>query len=485
MSGTRGGLGRIVAMGIALALALLLLVAGEATAGKYSVAQCGWYVGADADWADSTGGAKFRPDAYCVPPPGADPFDGAHLKSFTRDGQGTVSGTRFARWRWDAPAGTGITQVRGTWWHALHDGIEQRIGVADLERWLRRLRQRRDAPTRPRASSSPASRPPQPALEDRLLCARAESKWCSLDPGSWSAVRALTITVEDDYAPGCGRRRRNARRRLACAARKRRLPRAPTSGAGCAHRSAGRRPPGVGLTEYPCERRSIGGEWRATTDAALPDRAASGHTPIGTTSFSDGPHSVGHCVTDFAGNVNCLPRADGPDRQQPARPPARARRSPAARAGAAATTSISPGSTPTRARRARSAAPPGGSPARPATTAVPSSSAATSISRLQNLFVPARRRLLAAASGCATRPGTSPRPRLATVPLRFDDVPPGVAFEPAAGGDAAPTQIRAAGRRRALRARRAARSTSAASTPRRGPSCRPSSSAAGAPRTPS
>jgi hypothetical protein len=48
MSGTRGGLGRIVAMGVALALALLLLAAKEATAGKYSVAQCGWHVGADA-----------------------------------------------------------------------------------------------------------------------------------------------------------------------------------------------------------------------------------------------------------------------------------------------------------------------------------------------------------------------------------------------------------------------------------------------------
>ncbi len=57
MSGTRGGVGRIVAMGVALALALLLLVAKEATAGKYSVAQCGWYAGADACWADTTGGA--------------------------------------------------------------------------------------------------------------------------------------------------------------------------------------------------------------------------------------------------------------------------------------------------------------------------------------------------------------------------------------------------------------------------------------------
>ena len=34
MSGMRGGLARIVAMGIALALAALLLIAGEARGGK-------------------------------------------------------------------------------------------------------------------------------------------------------------------------------------------------------------------------------------------------------------------------------------------------------------------------------------------------------------------------------------------------------------------------------------------------------------------
>ena len=144
-----------------------------------------------------------------------DPFDGAHLKSFTRDGQSTVSGTRFARWRWEAPAGTGITQVRGTWWHTLHDGMEQRIGVGTWSGGFDAVRRPPRAPTpRPRdfvAGFNPA----QPALEDRLLCAKAESKWCSLEPGSWSAIRALTITVEDDQPPGAGVRRRHHRRGLA------------------------------------------------------------------------------------------------------------------------------------------------------------------------------------------------------------------------------------------------------------------------------
>ena len=75
---------------------------------------------------------------------------------------------------------------------------------------------RRRPPTSPRATSSPASRPAHAAIEDRLLCARAESKWCSLDPGSWSGMRALTITVEDDTgARRRDHRRRSHRRRLA------------------------------------------------------------------------------------------------------------------------------------------------------------------------------------------------------------------------------------------------------------------------------
>src|ERR1700742_607535 len=95
MSGTRGGVGRIVAMGIALALALLLVAAAEARAGKYAVAQCGWYVGADADWGDTAGAGKFRADSSCVPPAGADPFASAQVRSLTA-GAGSVSGNRFA-----------------------------------------------------------------------------------------------------------------------------------------------------------------------------------------------------------------------------------------------------------------------------------------------------------------------------------------------------------------------------------------------------
>ena len=231
MSGTRGRRGRIVAMGFGLALALLLLMAGEAKAAKYSVAQCGWHVGADADWADTTGGAKFRPDSYCATPAGADPFDGAHLKSFTRDGQPTVSGTRFARWRWQAPPGTWITRVSGTWWHALHDGLEQRIGVATGGGFdVFAAAATTEVTPRDFVAGFPAG---AAALEDRLLCARAESKSCDLEPGSWSALRALTITLEDNAVPGAAVGANWWREAGGAAPSPCRSP-APTPAAGCA-----------------------------------------------------------------------------------------------------------------------------------------------------------------------------------------------------------------------------------------------------------
>jgi hypothetical protein len=304
MSGARIVVGRIVALGLLLAMSMLLLVAAKASAGKYQVAQCGWYVGADAGWADTTGGAKFRPDAYCVTPAGADPFDGVHMKSFTRDGQASVSGTRFARWRWEAPSGTqGLTAVRGTWWHALHDGMEQRLGGINWSGVFN--------PSLSAAGTDTALRDfaigfnsPIPAFEDRLLCARGEDKWCSLEQGSWSGLRAVTLTVEDDGAPvsqitggplvAGGWRRGNQWVVFLDT----------DGGAGVRYTETfvdGNR---VGFGEYECNKVQVGGEWRATT--MRPCRTAIANTHfVDTPSFSDGPHTVTHCNADFAGNRAC------------------------------------------------------------------------------------------------------------------------------------------------------------------------------------
>lgn len=318
MSGTRGGLGRIVAMGIGLAVALLLLAAGEARAGRYVVAQCGWYVGADAGWADSTGGAKFRQDAYCVPPAGADAFDGMHLKSLTRDGQGTVSGTRFARWRWVAPAGTGITQVRGSWWHALHDGIEQRVGVGTAAGGFEPFLSASTTDVTPREFVADFATP-VPALEDRLLCARAESKWCSLEAGSWSALRGLTIVLDDGQAPWAG-----VGGDLTAGGWRRGLQGVAfwggDTGSGVRFGETAVDGARVDLTEYACAKAYIHDEWRATQMQPC-GLGASGGTTIDTTRLSDGNHSIRHCTIDFAGNAGCTAgQAVGIDNNPPAHP---------------------------------------------------------------------------------------------------------------------------------------------------------------------
>lgn len=319
MSSTRGGLGRIVAMGVALAIALLLMAAGEARAGAYRVAQCGWYVGADADWADTTGGTKFRSDSYCQTPIGSDSFAGVHMKSLSRDGQTTVSGSRFARWRWNAPPGASIVEVRGSWFHALHDGMEQRIGGINWGGGFE--------PFLTAAATDTAARefvrgfsPPAAAIEDRLLCARAEDKWCSLDPGSWSGVNGLTFTIEDDRAPSAwvggellaGGWHRGVQGVGFSAGNE--------EGGGVRYSETYLDGARIDLDEYPCQAAYIEAEWRATRMQPCLT-GVSGSTSVDTRRFGDGNHTVKHCATDFAGNVGCSDEHTvGIDNNPPAQP---------------------------------------------------------------------------------------------------------------------------------------------------------------------
>jgi hypothetical protein len=76
----------------------------------------------------------------------------------------------------------------------------------------------------------------------------------------------------------------------------------------------------VALTEYPCEKALIGGEWRATR--MLPCSLSASTTQwLATGTFSDGPHTLGSCETDFAGGVGCVaPRTVFIDNNPPAHP---------------------------------------------------------------------------------------------------------------------------------------------------------------------
>jgi hypothetical protein len=439
MSGARAGLLRVVGLGVCLALALLLLAARQANAAKYSVAQCGWYVGADASWWDSTGGTKFRPDGYCVPPAGQDPFDGVHLKSFTRGG-GTVTGTRYARWRWEAPPGTAIARVSGTWWHALHDGMQHRIGVGTWGGGFAVLAAAGAPDVTPRNFAFGVD-PPQPALEDRLLCAKPESAWCAIDATSWSGLRALTIVVEDNHRPGPG-----LGGELSTAGWKRGTQNVDfagvDTGAGVRFGETTIDGARVNLTEYGCAKALIGSEWRGTTMRPCPD-SARGSAAIATTAFSDGTHRLRHCVTDFAGNVGCTSeQALAIDNNPPAHP---------------RDVSLSGGSGWRRVNDfdlgwsnpdQGPASPIGGAHWRLSGPAGFDGgvqlASGRGIAALPNRAVPGPG-TYSLELWLRDEAGNESRPTAVTVPLRFDNLPPGVAFaaEPEGGDGGLPETVQA------------------------------------------
>ncbi len=307
---------RLILAAAAIAVAALLLGASEARAARYTVAQCGWRIGADADWEGSAGPGKFRPDAHCIAPRNSDPFDGVHLGSLTRPGGGTVAGTRFARWRWVAPPGTGIVGVRGSRWGTLDDGFEQRLGTGGGGFSVFASAERTE--TAPRAFAA-GFRGRRRTFESRLLCARPEERRCDLAPASSAAVRALELTLADDSDPrpqiGGGLAAHGWRR-----------------GAQVAEIGAGDRGSGLrfaetlidgartALTEHPCFAKKLGGGWEATRMRPCELRRVASQT-VETARLSDGRHRLRACATDFAGNRDCTdPRPLLTDNTAPAAP---------------------------------------------------------------------------------------------------------------------------------------------------------------------
>lgn len=284
-------------------LALSAVLAAEsASAARYTVAQCGWHVGQDAGWAE-TSADKFSSSSYCQTPVNADPFENVHLSSSTRGSTASVSGTRFARWRWSAPAGTGIVTVHGQRWQVLGDNFEHRLGgVArgDFEPFLQLA-----STDTVRRDFSRAFSPFADAFESRLLCAMPEDRFCAPVNQRMAGVRALTITLDDSSPP---------------------VPyiSGPASEAAWLN---GTRPlsfyggdVGSGLrysntlidgkpgpqTEHGCDTSLIAGQWRATR--MRPCRLeVEGVHQIDTTRLSDGPHLLHQCEYDFAGNAGCTP----------------------------------------------------------------------------------------------------------------------------------------------------------------------------------
>jgi hypothetical protein len=299
-AGTRGGSGRIVAMVVGLAVVLALAAASEARAGTYAVVACGWFVGPNASWADTTGGAKFAPDDHCVAPPGPDSITAAKLVNWTI-AAGTVSGTRFARWRWQAPPGTAIVAMRAFWWHVLHDGFQQRLGTDPGNG---------DFVPFAIASSTDAvggivqgAFAPQAALEDRLLCAKPEAASCSLAEESYDGLKAITLTLEDRSPPAAA----VGGPLLEAGWHRGSVPAVFWSGdlgGGVYTQDVTVDGNVVDHTTYPCALLFADGAIAGASMQPCP-LGPSGTVSVDTATLSDGPHMVRSCSWDIGANGGC------------------------------------------------------------------------------------------------------------------------------------------------------------------------------------
>lgn len=295
----------------ALILTCLLAVAWPAAgpvpgaaAARYTVAQCGWKVGNDGDWLETAVG-RFSRSSWCGVPAGSDAWDGVHVTSGIRGSTAAVGGTKFARWRWTPPPGTGIVTVSGTRWNVLKDNFQHRLGSVPAGGSFTPFAEFSATDTA-RAFSRSFS-PPAAGFESRLLCARPADRFCSVTGTSVAGIRGLTMTVNDPVLPSSTINGEFLSERWL---RGTQTVEYSSSDSGSGVRSSQTWIDGAvrAETEHPCGKARIAGQWQATR--MQPCRTgADGRHAIDTAKLSDGPHQITGCAIDFALNRGCAPNA--------------------------------------------------------------------------------------------------------------------------------------------------------------------------------
>ncbi|HMY25818.1 MAG TPA: hypothetical protein PLJ59_05775 [Solirubrobacterales bacterium] len=290
---------------ILLAFTLFAISAIAATDGaaaaRYVVAQCGWHVGQDASWFDSSAD-RFGKSTYCQTPDSVDPFEGVHLISQVKSSVDSVGGTKFASWRWQAPNGTGIVNVHGQRWQYLREGFQHRLGGVPQNGSFTPFLEL-DYSDGTKRDFWQGFEPYAQAFESRLVCYRTSDRNCEADGTVLAGVRSLTISIDDAVRPT-----------------------AQISGGlaatdwlrGTQSLTFSNRDVGAGLryaqtsidgalrasTEMNCAKTMISGQWRGTKMQPCPTAATDSQT-VDTRTLADGPHSLHHCAFDFAGSYGC------------------------------------------------------------------------------------------------------------------------------------------------------------------------------------
>ncbi|HVX33685.1 MAG TPA: hypothetical protein VHA80_11155, partial [Solirubrobacterales bacterium] len=297
MAGTRGGLGRVVAMVVGLVVLICGLLAGTARAGDYAVAQCGWGVGVELDPSlpRTEGEAAYLRPGFCngaAPgsPPGME-FD----LGIAYDG---VQG--IARARWAAPPGTSFVGARFTWTGQLAVEVLQIAGIVDDKGFEGiAIEVGHSAPLLVAKAFYPV-----PAFEVRLECLLLGPDGCVRSVPSSLWLSGLTLTVDDPVPP---------RARLGGT-----LPVAGWHRGTVSLEVAGEDPVGAGVyrteatvdgtavlaSPVACAAATIEGALRATRLRPCPASAAGG-AEVDTTKLADGVHTLRGCAVDFSGGVGC------------------------------------------------------------------------------------------------------------------------------------------------------------------------------------
>jgi hypothetical protein len=301
-AGTRGGVGRLAAMVIGLATVLLLLAAGEARAGLYRVAQCGWGVGAELDptYPATEGTAFSLNSAACSPPPGSGAAGMRFEGGIAPDG---VLG--LARARWVAPPGTSFRGAHFTWSGSPQPGNWQGVGV-DVGGEFHLV-----ASTFTSTAPTPVDLPIAGgawAIEAFLQCLLGGPVvGCTRSTASSMRLGELTLTLEDPQPPAVqlggallapGWHRGAAALEVGAA----------DAGAGVAGEVATiDGVPALGAGEA-CAVQVIEGETRGTKLQPCPPTATRA-VAVDTTGLADGAHVLHGCATDFSGGQGCAPDA--------------------------------------------------------------------------------------------------------------------------------------------------------------------------------
>ncbi len=300
--GTRG-VGRLAAMALALVVVALLLLAGEARAGTYRVAQCGWGVRAELDpTLTPTIGPAFYLDASgCPVRPGSGRYGLAFEGAVAPDGA-----TGQARARWVAPPGTRFAAAHLSWAGTAQSGNWEGFGTeAGGEYHVL-------AYTFSGAGPETVNLPIEGQawmFEAFLQCLLGSPGpiYCTRSTPSTMRLSSITFDLEDEQPPTA----RLGGTLVAPGWHRGTVPLELTAGdlgAGVASEAATIDGATVLSAAPTCATQLIENEVRAAKMQPCPS-TDSRSVEVDTTGLTDGPHTLGGCATDFAGDQGCAPAA--------------------------------------------------------------------------------------------------------------------------------------------------------------------------------